>query len=270
MGTEKRERQKAAKAARLESERKAAARQKRIRSVRNWLLLAIGIVVLLLVLGTMTGCSSEDATATTADGLSYGSGACPPAEGADRTIQFDDAPMRCIDTDKTYTAEVRTTLGNVTLRLDTERTPLTTNNFVVLARYGYFDGTDLFRTEADSGIIQGGAAATQSNRDPGPGYTIPDEGGPFTARDYSTGAIAMARTGAPDSASSQFFLLASDGARYLADPVQAGPGAGTYVAFGTTTEGADVLQRLSALDSGDGAGTPTKTPKIERITITES
>jgi peptidyl-prolyl cis-trans isomerase B (cyclophilin B) len=284
MGTEKRERQKAARAARLEAERKAAARQRQIRSVRNIVLVGVGIIVLLLVLGKLTGCSSTSsdgtaaATTTTepsssknaAGAVSYGDGACPAATGAKRTIRFAAAPKRCIDSSKTYTATIDTTLGTATVRLDTKRTPLTTNNFVVLARYGFYDDTALFRTESNTGIIQGGSPATENNLDPGPGYTIPDEGGIYTAKDYSAGTLAMARTEAPNSGGGQFFLLASNGAKYLADPAQAGSGAGTYVAFGTTTKGLDVLQRIAALDSGDGHGTPTTTPKIKTVSITES
>ena len=281
MGTEKRERQKAARAARLEEERKAAARQRQIRTVRNVVLMGVGIILLLFVLGKLTGCSSSAAgvqtgspsttgapTAAAAAKLDYGTGACPALSGAKRTIRFTEAPKRCIDPAKTYTATVDTTLGVVTVSLDTKRTPITTNNFVVLARYGFYDGTDLFRTEAKTGIIQGGSPATQTDQDPGPGYTIPDEGGIFTAKDYAAGTLAMARTGAPDSAGGQFFLLANDGAKYLADPAQAGSGAGTYVAFGSVAKGSDVLQRIAALDRGDGV--PTTTPKIKTVTISES
>jgi cyclophilin family peptidyl-prolyl cis-trans isomerase len=277
MGTEKRERQKAARVARLEAERKAAARQSQIRLVRNVLLMGVGIIVLLFLLGWLTGCSSSssDGTTTTTTpsktkgaALSYGSGACPAATGAKRTIRFTSAPKLCIDPTKTYTATFDTTLGTAKVSLNTKRTPLTTNNFVVLARYGFFDNTSLFRTERTTGIIQGGSPATQSKQDPGPGYTIPDEGGAFAANDYSAGTLAMARTPAPNSGGGQFFLLASNGARYLGDPSQ--PGAGTYVVFGKATTGLDVLQRLAALDSGDGQGTPTTTPKIKTVTITES
>ena len=284
MGTEKRERQKAARAARLEEERKAAARQRQIRTVRNVVLMGVGIIVLLFVLGKLTGCSSNDAgvqtrspstttgaptkASATAAKLDYGSGACPTVSGAKRTIRFTDAPKRCIDPTKTYIATIDTTLGTLTARFDTKRTPITTNNFVALARYGFYDGTDLFRTEANTGIIQGGSPTTQGNRDPGPGYTIPDEGGTFTAKDYAAGALAMARGPAPDSAGGQFFLLANDGAKYLGDPSQ--PGGGTYVVFGSVIKGSDVLQRIAALDSGDGAGTPTTTPKIKTVTISES
>ena len=84
--------------------------------------------------------------------------------------------------------------GQVEVALDTKRTPKTTNAFVALSRWKYYDGTKLFRTEKDTGIIQGGSPHTQSNTDPGPGFPIPDEGGKFTSADYGPGTLAMART----------------------------------------------------------------------------
>ena len=153
------------------------------------------------------------------------------------------------------------------VELDTEATPITTNNFVNLARFGYFDGTDLFRTEAASGIIQGGSPHTQDNTDPGPGYSIPDEGLPFTSDDYEPGTIAMANAG-PDTAGGQFFFLANEGGSYLGDPAQLGADAGSYAVFGQVTKGLDVLQEIAALD--DGSGVPSKQVTIEKVTITES
>lgn len=275
MGTEKRERQKTNREARLAAEQAAEARRRRLRFIRNAVILTIVIIVVGLV---MAGCSNSsdgkaggpattEAPATPATG--YGTGPCPPAEGASKpVVTFEAAPKRCIDPAKTYTAVVDTTEGKFSLELDTERTPLTTNNFVTLARYGYYDGTSFFRTEAQSGIIQGGSPHTQSNTDEGPGYTIPDEGLPFTSADYAPGAIAMARTAEPDSASGQFFLLANEGGAYLGDKGQLGSSAGTYAVFGKVTDGLDVLEKIAALDSGSSA--PSKPVSIRKVTIRES
>ncbi|CAN5631959.1 hypothetical protein BH10ACT1_BH10ACT1_34520 [soil metagenome] len=280
MGTEKRERQKANRDARLAAEQAAAARQRRIRFIRNAVILTI---VIIAVGFALSGCGSSDSSdgsaaadqtsttvaGATSDKATYGTGACPPAEGATKpVITFTAAPKQCIDPAKTYTAEVKTTEGSFSLQFDTERTPVTTNNFVVLARYRYFDGTSFFRTEAQSGIIQGGSPHTQDNTDPGPGYMIPDEGLPFTAADYAPGTIAMARTATPDSAGGQFFLLANEGGAYLGDPDSLGSSAGSYAVFGKVTEGADVLAKIAALD--DGASAPTKDVKIQTVTISES
>ena len=278
MGTEKRERQKANRAAKVAAQEAAEAKARRVKAIRNVVLFGIGIIVVALILG-LTACgSTKDGTATSdngentatsastsgtddpgtptssgsgSDSVSYGDGACPPDEaGGQPVIDFTDAPKLCIDPSRTYTAT------------------FTTNNFVVLARYGYFDGTDLFRTELSSGIIQGGSPHTQSDTDEGPGYTIPDEALPFSAEDYGPGALAMARTSAPDSGSAQFFLLAGDGGRYLGDPDSLGPDAGSYVVFGRTVRGLEVLEAIAALD--DGTGRPSTAVTIESVVITES
>ena len=214
MGTDKRERKKANRAAKIAEQEAAEAKARRIKAIRNVVLFGVGIVIVAVLL-SLTACGADtdtddaagnrpdttDTTATTTGASSpadpdgdetgdpaYGDGECPPVEGVDEpVIDFTIAPQLCIDPARSYTATFATTLGEFTVELDTERTPLTTNNFVVLARFGYFDGTDLFRTEAASGIIQGGSPHTQSNTDPGPGYTIPDEALPFSADDYALG-----------------------------------------------------------------------------------
>ncbi|MCU1497794.1 MAG: peptidylprolyl isomerase [Acidimicrobiales bacterium] len=276
MGTEKRERQKANRDARLAAEQAAEARKRRIRFIRNAVILTLVIIAVGFALAGCSGSSDGEAAAPptttgapTTDDSRYGEGACPPAEGVKEPVTtFEAAPERCIDPAKTYTATVETTQGTFSLELDTDRTPLTTNNFVTLARYRYYDGTDFFRTEAQSGIIQGGSPHTQSNTDEGPGYTIPDEGLPFSSDDYAPGAIAMARTAAPDSASGQFFLLANEGGAYLGDQAQLGESAGSYAVFGKVTEGLEVLEEIAALD--DGNRVPSKPVSITTVTITES
>ena len=307
MGTEKRDRQKANRAARQAAEQEAQAKAKRMKTIRNFVLFGVGIIVVAVLL-SLVGCSDNDdtnldasgdpsaqSTSETSDGdadedtvddaagsddesgsapdanepPAYGSGECPAADGpSERTIEFTDAPQLCIDPEQTYSATFQTTEGDFKVELDAAESPITVNNFVVLARYGFYDGTDIFRTEAASGILQGGSPHTQSNTDPGPGYTILDENLPYSADDYGPGTLAMARTSMPHSAGGQFFLLANEGGRYLGDPAQLGPSAGSYAVFGRTTEGLDVLQAIAALD--DGSSSPSKQVTITKVTITES
>ena len=149
--------------------------------------------------------------------------ACPPADGSGPTVlDFDGPQPMCLDVSKQYTAVFDTTAGEMRIDLDVANTPITANNFAVLARYHYYDNTLLFRTDPGIGIIQGGAPHTNSPSDPGPGYTIPDEGSGFT---YEPGQIVMARTGAPNSASAQFFLAVNENTALLNNQ-------GTYVVFG--------------------------------------
>ena len=149
--------------------------------------------------------------------------ACPPADGSGPTVlDFDGPQPMCLDESKLYTAVFDTTAGEMRIDLDMVNTPITANNFAVLARYHYYDDTLLFRTDPGIGIIQGGAPHTNSPSDPGPGYTIADEGSGFT---YEPGQIVMARTGAPNSASAQFFFAVNENTALL-------NGQGTYVVFG--------------------------------------
>ncbi len=231
------------------------------------------------LIGLVAACSSPAPTtaARTPSSVSpgaaaagYGTGACAPADGV-RTpvLTFPDAFADCLDPGKTYSATVTTSEGPVVVQLDTQRTPIAANNFVNLARSGYYDDTQLFRTEARTGIVQGGSPHTQNNRDPGPGYTIPDEGLPFSTADYAPGVIAMANSG-PDSGGGQFFFLSRAAGSYLGDPQAIGDSAGSYVVFGRTTEGLDVLQAISDLESAPGSSTPARPVTIESVTITAS
>lgn len=269
MGTDKRERKKANRAARLAAEQAAETRRRRLIFIRNAVILGVAIVIVGILLA---GCSSDDgddagreSVAAGPEGSEQGAAGCPPADGApDRRIDFSEPFEDCIDPSKSYTAIFETTHGTITVALDTERTPETVNNFVALARYGYYDGTDLFRVIPGSGIVQGGSPHTQDNADPGPGYTIEDEDLPFNPDDYGPGALAMARTQAPDSASAQFFFVANENGRYLGDSAQ--PGGGTYVVFGQATDGLDELADLAELGSNEGTTSEQITVTSVRIT----
>lgn len=285
MGTDKRERQKAghqARAAAIKREQAAAERRSRV-------LLYGGIAVLVLVVGvgaaflanrdssSSTAASTTTSTTAPEDSLVppppepgatiTGSTPCPATDGsATRTTSFAEAPPMCIDTSKTYTATFQTSAGPIAVTLDTSRTPQTTNNFVVLARYKYYDGSAIFRADQSIDIVQGGAPTTNSASDPGPGYTIPDEGGKFT---YVPGQLVMARTSGANSAGAQFFL--TGGPKVSSLDTQ-----GTYVVFGTTDDAGTALvtQMLASSvsnPSGGGlGGVPQPAVVIESIEITES
>jgi len=196
---------------------------------------------------------------------SFGSGPCPPADGSGPTVlDFDGLQPLCLDPAKQYTAVFDTTAGEMRISLDMFNTPITANNFAVLARYHYYDGTLLFRTDPSIGIIQGGAPHTNSPSDPGPGYTIPDEGFGFT---YEPGQIVMARTGAPNSASAQFFFAVNENTALLNSQ-------GTYVVFGQMD--ADSLAVAEAIlashvDQPDNplGGGPEPPVTVNSVTIEE-
>lgn len=196
---------------------------------------------------------------------------CPNADGSSpQQREFDEAPPMCIDPEKTYTATMVTSMGTMVIHLNAAQAPKTVNNFVTLARWGYYDGTTIFRSDPSIDIIQGGAPRTESPSDPGPGYTIPDEPqfeetsagivGPYR---YVPGQLVMARTALPNSSSAQYFFTTGENAARL-------DGQGVYVVFGETDEaGLGVLQSIIGLHEPGGAlgGAPSRTVTVNSVTI---
>jgi cyclophilin family peptidyl-prolyl cis-trans isomerase len=277
VGTPKRDRQKSNRQYRLEELAKQARRK---RSKRLALRLGIGIpLAVLFLIGlvyvTRSDNSSTAATTTvvttapastvpptTIPGVAItGDTPCPPAEGpAERAASFEKAPPMCIDPAKTYTAVVTTSKGAYTIALDAAAAPQTVNNFVVLARYHFFDGVPCHRIIAGFMVQCGDPSGVGSG---GPGYTIPDEL-PTGTSAYPKGTVAMANTGAANTGGSQFFTVTGDGASSLPS---------TYSVFGHVTDGLDTtLPALDALaDPAADNGIPPKEPvTITSVTITES
>lgn len=182
---------------------------------------------------------------------------CPAADGSSPVyVRFAEAPKMCIDPTKSYEAVFDTTEGTFTAKLDTSRTPNTTNNFVVLTRYHYYDGTPIFRADNSIDIIQAGGENPSSDV----GYTIADEGGTFT---YTAGDLVMARTDAPNSAGAQFFIAGGPKVSNL-------DGQGTYVTFGKITSGLDVVTKMVGYADPNNPMGISKSVTINSITIKEA
>src|SRR3954453_21321290 len=115
--------------------------------------------------------------------------------------QYSAAPKMTIDTSKSYTATFDTSRGPIVCELFAKDAPTTVNNFVFLAREGFYDGTVFHRVIADF-MIQGGDP-TGSGRG-GPGYRFEDEtkGNPHK---HQAGSLSMANAG-PNTNGSQFFI----------------------------------------------------------------
>jgi cyclophilin family peptidyl-prolyl cis-trans isomerase len=128
------------------------------------------------------------------------------------------------DSAKIYRATITTDRGNIVMDLDPQLAPKTVNNFVGLARSGYYDGLTFHRVVPDF-VIQGGCPEGSGRG--GPGYKFEDE--PVTG-DYRVGAVAMANSG-PDTNGSQFFICIDDCQSKLTP---------SYNLFGYVTEGMDV------------------------------
>ncbi|MCJ7738193.1 MAG: peptidylprolyl isomerase [Anaerolineae bacterium] len=137
-----------------------------------------------------------------------------------------------IDTSKSYVATIVTSKGDVVAELDAAAAPQTVNNFIFLAREGFYDGLTFHRVVEDF-VIQGGDPA--GNGAGGPGYTVPAE----IDLIHTQGAIAMARRAdnvnpERESSGSQFYIAL--------EPL---PGLdGQYTVFGQVTDGMDVVKTI--------------------------
>ncbi|MCX6781429.1 MAG: peptidylprolyl isomerase [Candidatus Magasanikbacteria bacterium] len=155
-----------------------------------------------------------------------------------------------IDANKMYTATLHTPKGTIVIALNAKETPVTVNNFVTLARKGFYDGTIFHRTVADF-MIQGGDPSGDGTG--GPGYKFDDE--PFTG-EYSRGTVAMANSGR-NTNGSQYFIMHAD------VPLQK-----NYVIFGHVTSGMDVVDAIAtALVTMGPSGERSK--PVAPITVTK-
>jgi cyclophilin family peptidyl-prolyl cis-trans isomerase len=204
--------------------------------------------------------STTPLPSTIAGAVLTGDTPCPAADGSSpRTITFAKAPPTCIDAGKTYTAVVTTNKGAYTMKLDPGAAPHAVNNFVVLARYHYFDNTICHRAIPAFAVQCGDPTGTGTG---GPGYTFADE--LPSAGSYKVGSVAMANSGA-NTNGSQFFVVTGAAGAAL------GP---KYTLFGEVTDGLDTtVKALDALGNPDQAADgvpPLGQIVIQSVTITEA
>jgi cyclophilin family peptidyl-prolyl cis-trans isomerase len=167
--------------------------------------------------------------------------------------QYSAPPEMTIDPARTYTATIRTNRGDITARLLADESPVTVNNFVFLAREGFYDGV-IFHRVISGFMIQGGDP-TGTGRG-GPGYKFDDELDASRARGYRLGTLAMANAG-PNTNGSQFFVMHAD---YGLPP--------QYSVFGKTIEGLDVVDEIGNTPTGPG-DRPLEDVVISTIEIAE-
>jgi peptidyl-prolyl cis-trans isomerase B (cyclophilin B) len=133
-----------------------------------------------------------------------------------------------VDPAKRYQATIETDKGTIEIALDPGRAPRSVNNFVFLAREGFYDGLTFHRV-VDDFVIQGGCP--EGSGAGGPGYKFADE--PVQG-EYVPGSVAMANSG-PDTNGSQFFICTVDGRNKLTK---------SYNLFGQVTKGLDVVTSI--------------------------
>jgi cyclophilin family peptidyl-prolyl cis-trans isomerase len=165
--------------------------------------------------------------------------------------QYSSPPQMSIDPQRSYTATIRTSAGEMTAELFAADAPRTVNNFVFLAREGFYDGV-IFHRVIKGFMIQGGDP-TGTGRG-GPGYRFDDEP---VSRKYERGTLAMANAG-PNTNGSQFFVMHAD---YPLPP--------NYTIFGKLTDGVDVVDKIAGAPTG-AQDRPNEPVSIESVEINEA
>lgn len=205
-------------------------------------------VTLLILLSIATvvfvGCSSTGPSSTTS----------PVNPG--KIMSWATPPPMGIDQAKEYTATIKTNMGDIVVQLFPQDAPLAVNNFVFLARQGFYDGVKFHRVVKGFVVQSGDPTGTGAG---GPGYTFADE---KVTRDYVTGTLAMANAG-PNTNGSQFFITLTDLSGQLPK---------NYTIFGIVTSGFDIVQKIGDVPvkanplSGENS-LPTVDVHIDSISI---
>lgn len=193
------------------------------------------------------------------------SGAASPSpaakEGAKPVAnqQWQSPPAMQIDPNKSYTATIKTSLGDMTAELFAKDAPNTVNNFVFLARQDFYDGVIFHRIISGFMVQTGDPTGTGRG---GPGYRFNDElSGPHS---YTKGTLAMANAG-PNTQGSQFFICHGPGAERLPK---------NYTIFGRVTQGLETLDKIAGVAVRPGPtgenSSPVDPPRIDSIDIQEA
>jgi len=170
-------------------------------------------------------------------------------------MQWNKPFEQQLEPGKTYTATLETTHGKIEVEFYPEDAPVTVNNFVSLAKEGFYDGTPFHRI-VKGFVIQGGDP-TGTGRG-GPGYTFKDEP---VRKDYERGILAMANAG-PNTNGSQFFIVLQDLRGRLPK---------NYTIFGKVTDGLDVVDTIADVEVTRGSSgevsSPTQPITLEKVTV---
>ncbi|HUW22154.1 MAG TPA: peptidylprolyl isomerase [Candidatus Bathyarchaeia archaeon] len=186
----------------------------------------------------------------------------PTGQEAEEKTNLDMEPVKTlqlpemeINQNKKYTAVLNTSKGLIKISLFADKTPITANNFVSLARKKFYDGT-IFHRVISGFMIQGGDP--QGDGTGGPGYQFDDE--PFEG-EYARGIVAMANAG-PNTNGSQFFIMH-----------QNYPLPKNYVIFGQVIEGIEVVDQIAQsptkLGSSGENSTPIEPTVVNSVSIAE-
>lgn len=275
MPTEKRQRQKAGRQARLAAQEKTRKRRRNLRRVISVVVVAAIVVGISYWIAdgnrstksTSTTTTNKTSTSTTSAAPTGGSGDRSPSAittsancPADFSTtlnkpSYPSAPKMTIDTSKTYTATITTDIGPFTVQLDPKTAPITVNSFVFLADHHFFDCI-IFHRVIPSFVDQTGDPTGTGTG--GPGYKFADELPKTASPQYPLGSVAMANSG-KNTNGSQFFIVAGADGESLAP---------NYTLFGQVTSGMAVIDKIN--QGGATSGTPTTLHRMVSVTVTES
>jgi peptidylprolyl isomerase len=198
------------------------------------------------------------ATTTRQDGF-----ATTTADAPSATTTPNAKPVTATSTAR---ARFQTSAGDFVLELYTGQMPITTGNFIKLAKEGYYDGTKFHRV-IEGFMVQGGDPLTKDDAASdrwgtgGPGYNIEDEF--VTGLSNVRGTIAMANTGRPNTGGSQFFINLVDNTNLDFDKP---PMTSRHPVFGKIVEGMDVIDEIGAVAT-DERDRPIEAVVIQKVTI---
>ena len=169
---------------------------------------------------------------------------------------YTSPPLMTINVESSYTAEIETSSGSITIDLFTDVAPNTVNNFVTLSNDGYYNDV-IFHRVIKGFMIQGGDPSGTGHGDMGkyPGYDFEDE--LENPMNYERGIVAMANRG-PNTNGSQFFIMHAD----YPLPYQ-------YTIFGKVTEGLETVDAIANVQTGEN-DKPVDDIVILSVKITEN
>ena len=217
------------------------------------------LIALVVLAAAVAGCSTGGGTAgpATPAPTSVAPSSAPGGSGtATGSCPSGQPPALAAGEKRLVTIE--TAKGKVQITVEADLSPIAAGNFVALAGCGFYDGVVFHRVatlqDGTPFVIQGGDPTGTGTG--GPGYEIKDE--PVTAI-YKRGTVAMARTQAPDSVGSQFFIVLDDEDRSVLES------ANTYQIIGSVTTGMDTVDAIYA--AAGGQELPTTPVAMDKVTV---
>ena len=206
------------------------------------------IAILSAALVALTGCASGGGAASVpaSPAATAAASSCPKSQPA------------ALPAGQKRIVTINTIKGSIAITVEGSLSPIAAGNFVALASCGFYNGV-VFHRLVPGFVIQGGDP--DGTGAGGPGYEIQDE--PVTAQ-YHRGVVAMARTPAPNSQGSQFFIVLSDAA---ARPLVQ---ANTYAIFGEVTSGMETVDAIAAMpNSGEPNNAALQPVAMDSVTVSQ-